>query len=189
LLRLLYLPLLSFDKSVCFSLPYTNAHPIHQPWHLVLTLGVLYPLGAAVYYMPAATLLFQWFSTRRGLASGIMYSGTGIGGAVFPFAVQALLDHAGYRLALIALVSPSSLIAYNTETLPLQAVIFSVPGALVLRLIRPRVPVVLHVSGGSRARPLRERIWLRRSAFYAFGGASLFTSLGNFVPSVYLPGA
>jgi hypothetical protein len=81
------------------------AQPAFQPWHLILTLGVLYPLGAATYYMPAATLLFQWFAARRGLASGIMYAGTGIGGAAFPFAMQALLDRAGYRLALIGIVS------------------------------------------------------------------------------------
>jgi MFS family permease len=83
-----------------------RTYPAEQPWHLVLALGVLYPIGAAAYYMPAATLLFQWFNARRGFASGVMYSGTGIGGAVFPFAMQALLDHAGYRLALITFVSP-----------------------------------------------------------------------------------
>ena len=28
-----------------------------------------------VLYLPAATLLFEWFITRRGLATGIMFSG------------------------------------------------------------------------------------------------------------------
>jgi hypothetical protein len=28
-----------------------------------------------VLYLPAATLLFEWFLTRRGLATGIMFSG------------------------------------------------------------------------------------------------------------------
>jgi hypothetical protein len=77
---------------------------------------------AAICYLPAATLLFEWFQARRGLASGVMYAGTGehrsyleicplftfstgIGGTVFPFAMRALLDKFGYKLALIILAS------------------------------------------------------------------------------------
>ena len=32
-------------------------------------------------YMPIIYLLPQWFSERRGLAGGIIYSGIGVGGA------------------------------------------------------------------------------------------------------------
>lgn len=54
--------------------------------------------------MPAAILLFEWFQQRRGMASGIMYAGTGAGGTVFPFIVQALLRAFGYKAAMISLV-------------------------------------------------------------------------------------
>ena len=50
-----------------------------KPWHLVLFAGIMYPIGACTYYMPAATLLFTWWQRRRGFAAGIMYSGTGVG--------------------------------------------------------------------------------------------------------------
>ena len=35
-------------------------------------------------YMPIIYLLPQWFSERRGLAGGIIYSGIGVGGALGP---------------------------------------------------------------------------------------------------------
>jgi MFS family permease len=102
-----------------------------QPWHLVVTFGLLYPLAGRkstaherilvgmisdhrsmsqflVFYMPAAILLFEWFQQRRGMASGIMYAGTGAGGTVFPFIVQALLHSFGYKAAMISLVSSVS---------------------------------------------------------------------------------
>lgn len=30
-----------------------------RPWHLVVTAGILYPIGGGLYYLPAATLLFE----------------------------------------------------------------------------------------------------------------------------------
>lgn len=50
-----------------------------EPWHLVLFAGIMYPIGACTYYMPAVTLVFTWWQRRRGFAAGIMYSGTGVG--------------------------------------------------------------------------------------------------------------
>lgn len=44
-----------------------------RPWHLVVTSGFLYPVGGAMVYLPAATLLFEWFQQKRGFANGIMY--------------------------------------------------------------------------------------------------------------------
>lgn len=75
-----------------------------KPWHLVVTAGLMYPLGGCTYYLPAATLLFTWWQKKRGFAAGVMYSGTGIGGALFPFIMQSLLDHFSYKAAVISLV-------------------------------------------------------------------------------------
>ena len=68
--------------------------------------------------MPVMKLLPEWFSERRGLAGGIIYAGTGVGGElgmmllnnfqkinacigfVFPLILNVLLDKVGLRWAL-----------------------------------------------------------------------------------------
>ena len=62
---------ISFDRSV-------------QVWQLILLQGVGVGIGGGVMYMPIIYLLPQWFSERRGLAGGIIYSGIGVGGALGP---------------------------------------------------------------------------------------------------------
>ncbi|KAJ9122473.1 hypothetical protein QFC22_001900 [Naganishia vaughanmartiniae] len=148
-----------------------------QPWHLVVTLGLLYPL-AGLFYMPAAILLFEWFQQRRGMASGIMYAGTGAGGTVFPFIVQALLRGFGYKAAMISL-----------------GLGFFAIGAIAIIPVKPRVPIgrarsdldALSTTSRSHLRPKVDWSFLRRNTFYAFGGSILLSSLGNFLPTVWIP--
>ncbi|KAF9009277.1 hypothetical protein BDZ89DRAFT_964860 [Hymenopellis radicata] len=75
------------------------------PWQLVLTQGVLYSTGASVLYWPVLTYMFEWFSERKGFANGVIFSGASIGGAVFPYVIQVLLDKHGRKTALLVMVS------------------------------------------------------------------------------------
>jgi MFS family permease len=47
--------------------------------------------------MPSVTIAPTWFSRHRGLAMGIILSGTGIGGIAWPLALRALIDRVGFR--------------------------------------------------------------------------------------------
>jgi MFS family permease len=67
---------------------------------LLWTEGFMYGLGALVVYFPAMFLIDEWFMERKGLAFGISWAGTGIGGAVTPFLLRALLDGKGHRVTL-----------------------------------------------------------------------------------------
>lgn len=141
---------------------------VTKPWQLLLSLGLTYPLSALMY-MPAATLIFEWFHTRRGLASGILYAGTGAGGTVFPFIMQGLLRGFGYKVALISLGIGYGIIAF-----------------IAILFIKPRVPIPRQSS----ALPLRRRIptsFLGKRCFYAFAAAILLTSMGNFIPGLFIP--
>lgn len=64
-------------------------------WQLLLLQGVGVGLGGGMLYNPVIRLLPEWFVTRRGLAGGIVYSGTGLGGFVFPFVLNTLLAKVG----------------------------------------------------------------------------------------------
>jgi MFS family permease len=51
-------------------------------------------------YFPAMYVIDEWFIARKGLAFAIIWTGTGVGGAIFPFVSQWLLDTYGFRTAL-----------------------------------------------------------------------------------------
>ncbi|KAG2221250.1 hypothetical protein INT45_012371 [Circinella minor] len=51
-----------------------------EVWHLYLTQGLLFGFGASFLYMSIASVIPQWFTTRRATAMGISSAGTGLGG-------------------------------------------------------------------------------------------------------------
>lgn len=69
-------------------------------WQFILTQGLLMGLGTCFSYMPAATVAPMWFGKRRGLAMGIILSGTGVGGLVWAPVMHILNENLGFRNAL-----------------------------------------------------------------------------------------
>ncbi|KAF8941460.1 major facilitator superfamily domain-containing protein [Dissophora ornata] len=66
-----------------------------QVWHLYLSQGVLFGIGASLVYYPAIGAPSHWFDAKRGLALGLAVSGTGLGGLGLAPATQALMDGVG----------------------------------------------------------------------------------------------
>jgi MFS family permease len=50
--------------------------------------------------IPAGTVVSQWFGRGRGLALGLVYIGSNIGGAIVPIAAQAIAETSSWRTAL-----------------------------------------------------------------------------------------
>ena len=50
--------------------------------------------------IPAGTVVSQWFGRSRGLALGLVYIGSNIGGAIVPIAAQAIAETSSWRTAL-----------------------------------------------------------------------------------------
>lgn len=73
---------------------------------LIMTQGVMYAIGGTMLYGPTTGIMFEWWRARRGFATGVMFSGTGVGGLVMPILSSALLDRYGRRTTLISLVCP-----------------------------------------------------------------------------------
>ncbi|KAL9544195.1 hypothetical protein MBANPS3_007744 [Mucor bainieri] len=67
-----------------------------QIWHLYLTQGVVFGIGASCIYVAIMGVAPQWFGKRRGLALGIIASGSGIGGLVIPFVMTAINGSLGF---------------------------------------------------------------------------------------------
>ena len=67
---------------------------------LLATQGVMYAIGGLTLYFPAMYVIDEWFIARKGLAFGVVWTGTGVAGATIPFLLQWLLDTHGFRTAL-----------------------------------------------------------------------------------------
>jgi predicted MFS family arabinose efflux permease len=77
-----------------------------RPWQFDLSLGVLMVGGSVfVSYIGHSIFLPHWFVRRRGLATGIAFSGVGIGSILmFPW-LQALIGASGWRSACFAMAA------------------------------------------------------------------------------------
>lgn len=149
-----------------------SARSYSQPWHLVVTFGLLYPFAAATY-LPCATILFEWFSARRGLAAGIMFAGTGVGGTIFPFLISALITKYGYKIAMISI-----------------GVAYGVLCSVALIPIKRRIPISRRrVAGdGGIRRPRVNMEFLKHRLVWIGCGIIAISSLGSYIPTLWLPG-
>ncbi|OTA60759.1 MFS monocarboxylate transporter [Hypoxylon sp. EC38] len=134
-------------------------------WHLLLTQGVLYGLGASVVNTVTIQFLNEWFIERKGLAFGIQESGAAMGGIIIPVLMTWGLEKYGHRTMLIAWF-----LAVTTLSLP------------SIYFLRPRVkPQVTTASDlgtlGFVATPI----------FAILQAGNIFQALGNFLPGIHLP--
>ncbi|CAE6450827.1 unnamed protein product [Rhizoctonia solani] len=106
----------------CFSL--VCASFVTQVWQLILVQGVCFGAGAGGLYAPIVVYLSEWFSVRKGLATAIIFGGTGAGGSLYPLAVNYLLERLGFRW-----------------TLRIWAAFMFVISAVSLVFVKPRLPV------------------------------------------------
>ncbi|PGH00982.1 hypothetical protein AJ79_08046 [Helicocarpus griseus UAMH5409] len=116
-------------------------------------------------YSPCILLMEDWFDRRRGLAFGVMWAGTGLGGVILPLVMERLLDHFGFRIALRAFA-----VALFILTAPL------------VYFVKPRVPI----SQRLESPPMNFRSILT-STFALFEICNIIEALGFFLPSIYLP--
>ncbi|GAA5936532.1 hypothetical protein JCM3775_000846 [Rhodotorula graminis] len=73
---------------------------------LLVTEGLVFGIGEACCFFCAATLPSMYFSSRRNVATGIVYSGAGVGGAILSITTSALLQRTslGWTFRSLALI-------------------------------------------------------------------------------------
>jgi MFS family permease len=73
-------------------------------WHLYLAFGVVMAIGInTMAFVPHMSLIAKWFTRKRGLASGLVLAGMGIGILVMAPLIQFMIDSAGWRFAFLIL--------------------------------------------------------------------------------------
>lgn len=80
------------------------ASHINAIWHLYLFFGVIMAVSInTLSFSPHMSLIPKWFVRKRGLASGLVVAGIGVGIMVMAPAIQFLIDTLGWRSAFLIL--------------------------------------------------------------------------------------
>lgn len=66
-----------------------------QYWHLILSQGVMFGLGSSLCFIPSIGIPSQYFNKKRGIATGLASSGSGIGGFVLSPVTRVLINSVG----------------------------------------------------------------------------------------------
>ena len=133
---------------------------------LLGTQGILYAIGGSLHYFPAFLYLDEWFVQRKGIAYGVVWAGTGVGGVAIPLTMQWVLSTWGFRTAL--------------RTWAVICVILTTPA---LMLMKGRLPYQ-HADMGPQKVELR---FLKSPAFWMLQLGNVIQGLGHFLPSLYMP--
>jgi MFS family permease len=73
-------------------------------WHLYLFFGVVMAIGTnTLSYATHMPLIPRWFIRKRGLVSGLVLAGIGLGTMVMAPVIRSLIDIAGWRFAFLTL--------------------------------------------------------------------------------------
>ncbi|SAM04822.1 hypothetical protein [Absidia glauca] len=146
--------------TLCVSLGLIFAGFATEIWHLYLTQGILFGIGASL-------MSPLWFNRRRGLALGIVASGSGIGGLIIPLIQNAVNESLGsgwtYRIL--------GLICFACD---LVAVAF----------VKPRIPVPRQRK---KLSDIIQLSVLKDRNFLLFCVGSMVALFGYFIPYFFLP--
>ncbi|GME28435.1 putative mfs transporter [Neofusicoccum parvum] len=134
-------------------------------WQVMLAQGVAFGFASSGLSLPAMTLATQWFSTKRGLAVGIVSCGSSMGGVVFPLMIPRLVDQVGFASA----VRWCAL---------LQGILLAVANVLCSTPFPPKGPQKKQSAG---LKAFNSMPWI----FFVLG--CFFTMWGLFAPLNYLP--
>lgn len=85
---------------VCLTTSLLAASFADSVSNLILTQGLLYGIGACLVYNPFIFWLDDWFIKRKGLAYGVFWAGSGVGGTVMPMLMNWALHTYGFRTTL-----------------------------------------------------------------------------------------
>jgi len=69
-------------------------------WHFMLVYGGLGGVSSAFLTTTALAVVAHWFEVKRGMASGIAFVGSSVGGIAFPLILKSVLEHLSWAWAI-----------------------------------------------------------------------------------------
>lgn len=133
--------------------------------HLIVTQGIGYAIGGSIAYCPLILYMDEWFVKRKGLAYGIMWSGTGLGGVTIPLLLEYLLDKHGFA-----------------TTLRIWAGVLFASTMPLVYFMKPRLP-----ASPLTHSPFKNLGFVFGQTFMLYQVTNVVEALGYFLPSIYLP--
>ncbi|KAG9311573.1 MFS general substrate transporter [Chiua virens] len=161
-------PLMWLGMTLCWTslLMASYSHKVHE---FVMFQGVIYGIGGGLLYPSSILYMSEWFFRRRGLANGVIFAGTALGGLVMPFILPSLVKAYGLYLTMRIIA-----IADLVILLPCMA------------LVRPRVPQK-DLNKCSVRTVAVSSITLHDRTWWMLIAANTFQGFAFFVPQIYIP--
>ncbi|KAJ7163485.1 major facilitator superfamily domain-containing protein [Mycena crocata] len=138
---------------------------------LILLQGVIYGIGGSLLYLPCVSFMSEWFVVRRGLANGILFAGTAVGGLLLPLVLPALISKYG-----------------SSKTLRIVAIGIAILLFPLLPFVKGRLPQTrARIHGPAPRGASGPHDWMKHKAFWIFLAVNTLQGFAYFVPIVYLP--
>ncbi len=164
-------------SGLLLGLGYLLTSHINAIWQLYLTLGVVVAMGQSGGFVPLQSTVARWFTARRGLMSGIVISGIGVGTMVMPTLASHLIATYSWRtsyliigiIVMVVLVSAGQLLSRDPSKMGLQPY-----GASEIKQPNP----VLEFGGLTLGEAVQtRRFWMLviMLFFFGFGQISVMT--------------
>ncbi|KAN0064707.1 hypothetical protein ACQY0O_002340 [Thecaphora frezii] len=165
--RLKPISLVSLLLSAICLLVASFAGPI---WIVVLFHGVLFGFASGIIFSPVILWLPQWFDKRRGMATGLIFMGSGVGGVAAPLILNALLLRVGF--------------AWTMRVYALTQLVIT---GTALVFLKPRIPAVRPQRQPDSTTEAVPRSWRQRIAPFLPGNLLvLLTPLALIITAVLL---
>lgn len=156
-----------------------------EPWHFLVSFGVLMSASLAIFQVPLVSAVTVWFQKHLGVAMGFLQSAQGVANLIFAPLMVALLTHLGWRWAFWG---PG--IVGGLLLLLLIRYFYNDPAELGLRPLgaAPGAPVQpVHSGAGAK---VRTQVFLKQArrtmAFWNLIGIHYWGCAGHAIIIVYL---
>ncbi len=171
-----------FLGSISLGLGFVLCSFTTSLWLFYLGFGLLRGIGFIFIYIPLSVTIANWFTDKKGLALGLLFSGGGVGGLILAPLIQFWLSHYGWRTAFV--ITGALIFCIS---LPLNLLIKKNPGEMGLQ---PSGKKRCHGKPDSDTLD-EERVYtaseaMRSSSFWIFCLAVLLIWLGILMAQINL---